>query len=353
MASIKFYPQRNRPTKWRVHHRGKSYWLATEAEAKAKADALNKGGGAFTARELDEYRHAKELLAGIPLVTAVRHYMESLSGESGITVAELVSRHLSVATGRPDYLEKKRHYLGKLSKAVGDKLLAMVQPTDIESVVMGFRSDWVRNTFLTHARVLFRYGVRMKLTRNDPTAGMLERRVTPSKVILTLADTAHLLKTCREHFPDLVAPVALQLFTGIRTSEVCRLDWSAIKLGQFIDVSADVSKTHERRVIDWWPKRLSEYVSQAGAGSVVKVPKSYEAHKHQLVKLCRATKPDFIYGQNCPRHSFASYAVAFFQDAGKVALLMGQRDVNVLFRYYRDYRSQAEAREYFGEVSPT
>lgn len=353
MASYKHYPSRPAGSSWRVYHRGKSYWLPSEAEAKAKcAELEGRGGRTFGARELEEYRHAREVLGDVPLMVAVRAYMEHLSGESGLTVAELAKRHLAHATGRAEYLTKKRYFVGKLTARLGSRRVADIRPSDIEEAVRSFDSPWMANTYLAHVRVLFRYGVKLRLSRNDPTAGLTDRKVNPSKVILSVADAQHMAKICAEHFPDILPAVALQLYTGIRTSEVCRLQWSAVRVGEFVDVSPNVSKTHERRVIDYWPKVLTRYIAAGSqrVGPVVPKPASYEARKNKLVVACKAAKPDFVFGQNAPRHSFASYAVALFQDAGRVALLMGQRDVNILFRHYRNYRTRDEGRAYFEEA---
>jgi len=352
MASFKHCPNRPATTAWRVYCRGKSYYVGSEADAKRKVEQLEGGRAAFSPRELEEYRHAKQLLGGYPLIAAVRHYMERQSGETDTTVADTITAHAAAQAGRPEYLKKKTYYLGKLAKDCGSRRIADVTPRDIEAARMAFRSEWMKNDFLKHVRILFRYAARMKITRNDPTDGMTERKVTPSKVILSLADAEHMLATCAAEYPRILPAVAFQLLSGIRTSEVCRLQWSAVRVGEFIDISPDVAKTHERRVIDYWPARLTQFMPAKREGGVVALPKAYEHDKFELVRACRLTKPDFKFGQNAPRHSFASYAVARFQDAGKVALLMGQRDVNILFRHYRNYCTEPDGFAYFGEVMP-
>lgn len=347
MASYKFI-EWNKTAQWRVYHRGKSYYVKTEAIAKKKVAELDNRKGAFSARELDEYRQCQELLQGVPVLTAVRAYVEQNNYESSETVKGAIERHLATMTDcRPASVEKRAYFLGKLSARVGDKMLRSVSPTDIEAAQSALKSSWMKNDFLKHARILFRYAVRMKLTRNNPTEGIADKKVTPSKVILTLEDTAHLLDICAKDHKDILPAIAFQLFMGIRTSEICRLQWDAVKLSEFVDIDATVAKTRERRVIDWWPERLTQFMPEKREGGVVHLPKAYEHEKWELVRLARATKADFIFGQNCLRHSFASYAVARWQDSGRVALWMGQRDVNILFRHYRNYRTQAEGVAYF------
>lgn len=351
--SVKFTPA-HPSAPWRVYHRGKSYWFKNEAGARAKAKDLAGNRGAFSPRELDEYRHAQEILQGVPLLVAVRHYMERQSGETETTVAEACERLKKESAGRPDYVEKRAYYFQRLTGKLGAVRLGAVTPDQIESVLASTASPWMRNSMLVHYRILFRWARRMRLTRNDPTEGITERKVTPSKVVLTLADTAHLVETCAAAMPELLPAVALQLFMGIRTSEITRLCWGAVRHGEFVDIAPDVAKTHERRVIDWWPPRLTALVAgrHDADAPIAPHPASYEAAKFALMRACRLTKKDFRFGQNAMRHSFASYAVAYHENAGRVALLMGQRDVNVLFRHYRNYATKSDGAAYFGLVPP-
>ncbi len=350
MASYKYTPA-HPSAPHRVYHRGKSYWFKTKEEAMKRINLLATGVRPLSPREVDEYRHAKELLQGVPLLTAIRFYQEGIVTDP-LTVHDAIERHMTAASGRPDYLEKKRYFLGKLEAEAGKLHISMVTPTLIERTMLAIKSDWMKNDFLRHVRILYRYLIRMRLTRNDPTAGLIERKVQPSKVILSLPDVDHLLETCEECMPEILPAIALQLFMGIRTSEVMRLEWSGVKIGEFVNIEERVSKTKERRVIDWWPKRLTSYIGLKSKGSVIPYPDSYEHHKWELIRLCKKADKKFHWGQNALRHSFASYAVAYWQDAGRVALLMGQRDVNILFRHYRNYRTQQEGAIFFGAQPP-
>lgn len=107
--------------------------MRNEAAAKAKCAELEGGKGAFSPRELEEYRHAKQILGGVSLVVAVRHYMERQSGETDTTVADAITAHTAAQSGRPEYLSKKEYYLGKLSTAHGAKRMCDVTPREIEA----------------------------------------------------------------------------------------------------------------------------------------------------------------------------------------------------------------------------
>lgn len=336
---------------WRVYHQGRSFWFKNEKDAQAKCDEVAKGqGNKLTTRELDEYRHAKELLAGTPLLHAVRYFIERHPQVNRtLTVNSAIDAHLlGYKKSRPDYYDRKVYLLDKLRDRCGESLLATVSPHTIDQLLKAESSDWVRNDLLTHLRVFFRQAAKTKLVPEDPTAAYTFIETKPSKVILTLADTRHVLETAEAQFPDILPAVALQLFSGIRTAEITRLDWAHVKHGEFINIEPEVAKTHERRVIDWWPKALTTWMPKVPeSGAILPFPKTYEHKKWMLLAVCKKTKTDFKFGQNAFRHSFCSYACAYFENAGKATLLAGQHDVDIFFRHYRAYRTKAEAEEYF------
>jgi integrase len=53
---------------------------------------------------------------------------------------------------------------------------------------------------------------------------------------------------------------------------------------------------------------------------------------------------------NCMRHSFGSYHLAMFDNAGKTALQMGHREIGTLFEYYRRAVRKEDAEKYWGII---
>jgi integrase len=47
------------------------------------------------------------------------------------------------------------------------------------------------------------------------------------------------------------------------------------------------------------------------------------------------------------RHSFATYHLAYFQDAGKTAHELGHHNPDMLFAHYRNLATEAQGREWF------
>jgi integrase len=56
---------------------------------------------------------------------------------------------------------------------------------------------------------------------------------------------------------------------------------------------------------------------------------------------------------NALRHSFASYALRYSENANAVALEMGHSDADLLFKHYRELVLPAEARKYWNLVPTT
>jgi integrase len=60
-----------------------------------------------------------------------------------------------------------------------------------------------------------------------------------------------LLTCAKEKDPELVPSIAIQLFAGLRRSEVATLDWSEIDLGEkHLKVKAAKAKTRQQRLVN-------------------------------------------------------------------------------------------------------
>jgi integrase len=75
----------------------------------------------------------------------------------------------------------------------------------------------------------------------------LGRNAPTETGIFSPEDLRKLLDHCPE---DLIAPLAIGAFCGLRTSELGRLDWLAVDLASgFIRIEAKIAKTATRRLI--------------------------------------------------------------------------------------------------------
>lgn len=172
-----------------------------------------------------------------------------------------------------------------------------------------------------------------------------QRKAEPH--FLTVEQSERLLRG----LPSLHLPaVVVQLFAGVRPEEVAssgtkpRLEWRHLnRADRMIRVPADVAKTRRARVIEGLPEALWAWLPpEPRTGPLCAV-------RSQTVALvCRTAVGLDRWPQDALRHTFATYAVALWGDAGRVALVLGHESgVGLLHRHYRGLTTKAEAERFF------
>jgi len=72
--------------------------------------------------------------------------------------------------------------------------------------------------------------------------------------ILSANEASKLLLKAAEHDSELLPLVAVQLFAGLRRSEVCAFDWSEVEISEkHLEVKGVKSKTRQRRLVTLQP----------------------------------------------------------------------------------------------------
>lgn len=147
--------------------------------------------------------------------------------------------------------------------------------------------------------------------------------------------------------------LAIQAFTGIRTAELMRLDWQAVKFDrEHIELTASNAKTASRRIVPILPNLklwLEPHAKKTG-----KIFPSGADYYHELQReAATATKTDTVPAvqlkQNGLRHSFISYRVAATQNVAQVALEAGNSP-QMIFAHYRELVTPADAKAWFAIV---
>jgi integrase len=78
--------------------------------------------------------------------------------------------------------------------------------------------------------------------------------VIPTPGILSPKQAIKLLTCAKEKDSELVPSIAIQLFAGLRRSEVAALDWNEIDLAEnHLEVKAAKAKTRQRRLVNIQP----------------------------------------------------------------------------------------------------
>jgi len=350
------------PTKWKVYFRGSLKWFKTEKDADTHIKSILRGKSAapkMNQREVDEMLYARELLKGVPIMTAVRFYLEHNPDEvRAKPLADAVAEFtLTFADLRPKTrIERTRNLRILKEHFPALTNVGAVSRHAVEQLLAEYESAHSHNALLKYMRQFFSWCCDHGYCAHNPTMKQgakrdIQLRTTKSsKVILTLEDAAHVMKICRAEFPELVPAVAIQLYAGIRTEEIQRLNWSNVR-DDSIFIPDNVAKMGHRegaaRVIDWIPESLKPVLKNRPKSGPLAV--AWKRRKTALIKRCGETKGDFVWGQNAFRHSYATYGCAFWQSADKMKLLMGQRDADTFFVSYRKYATHEQGCAFFGE----
>jgi integrase len=145
---------------------------------------------------------------------------------------------------------------------------------------------------------------------------------------------------------DEVLPyLVLGAFAGVRTAELMRLTWDCIRFDRkIIEIRAGMAKTAQRRLIPLtdnlaaWLRKVAK-----SSGPVITLARPEKTASEVIAASCDPVIP---WKRNGLRHSYASYRLAILQDAGKLALEMGNSPT-MIFSNYRELVEEEDAKKWF------
>jgi integrase len=253
--------------------------------------------------------------------------------------------------GSERYLQELKYQLNKICERFA---------CDISSVTTGHLQLWfdrldaaprsIRN-LRSAAATLFRFAEARAYIAKGENPALATEKITAKNgddiEIYSPDEVSRLLKSADE---SIKPALAIQAFTGIRTAELMRLDWQAVKLDRgHIEITASNAKTASRRIVPILPNLklwLEPHAKKTG-----KIFPSGADYYHELQReAATATKTDELPAvelkQNGLRHSFISYRVAATQNVPQVALEAGNSP-QVIFAHYRELTTPADAQAWF------
>jgi integrase len=296
----------------------------------------------------NEYKHARNLLDGVPLIDAARFYARHHGkGIKRMSVAAAIDEMIARKTekGVSDvYLRDLRYRLGQFAEAFHCDVNALL-PGDVAKFFEDLRlSPRSHNNFLRALRTFFVFAQRHQwLSKEADLLERVEKRTekrTPAN-IFTSAEVAALLK----HASPEVAPcLALAAFAGLRSAEILRIDWQDLERRPgFVEVAAHKAKTAARRIVPI-SENLSRWLSIAPRSNTCVWPQSNDSFFKAMRRAADNAK--ITWKQNALRHSFISYRLAEIQDVNRVALEAGNSP-QMIFRHYRELATPQQATTWF------
>jgi integrase len=335
----------------------------------ARIKAENEGNNSFLIPELlrrDALAAAKKLEPfEASLLEAATFYAKHLERERStekvsVAVKEfLADRQKDELSQR--YLKDLRIRLNRFSRSFGERMLNDVSAGDINSWLRAF-NPFHRNTFRAQLSVLFGYAIERGWCLENPVAKVKKVKATSPVGILTPEQLAKVLEAASE---ETLPFWLLGGFAGLRRAEIERLEWKDIHFDSgLVEVPALKAKTASRRFVKIQPNLaawLESYKDRTGKvcppnlrklleedrinagwwtakeGAVITPGKGIDRTKIKL-------KP---WPSNGLRHSFASYHLAHFQDAARLALELGHTNQELLFRHYRELVTPEQAQKWW------
>lgn len=351
------------------------YYASTLSEAKARAadlrvfrESVGKAVRQMSPADMLDAAEARMILPdGVSMVTAAKEYaaLHVTGGDgsgSGIGSALL---SLQAAVGqwiaakearglRGRSVDTARQRVGTLVRSLGTTAVVNLTDKDLETCLAAAESESdlsarTRSGIITAWRDLFSFCVRRGYIAKSAADALVKPRVPRSMPeFLTVNAVRGILQGALLHYPNAIPKLALGFFGGLRTEELHRLTWENVKLDDgFVLVEPEQAKMGVARHVAIMPALRDWLVTlfdvKACHGLLPLTTYEFDAARRAVCEEYAVRWP-----QNAMRHTFATYHMAAFQDAGKTAFELGHTgDSRLLYRHYRGLATKEAADEFW------
>ena len=305
----------------------------------------------LAARELEQHL-SESGIVGFALKDAIDHYsahLKALSTSRTVQKAAEELIELREAEGKSHaHVADLKCRLLRFAQAHTGRLASSIRTSEINAWLLGIKcAPQTRNNYRRVIHNVFSFCVSQGYAASNPVTQAAKVKVPPGSIgILSVSEAHRLLLACPQ---DILPAVAIGLFTGLRREEIARLDWREIDLDcGHIEVKAAKSKTARRRLVGISANLRAWLVPYRQlANSVRPTQTPYCRRFAEAVKAAGIES----WPNNALRHSFASYHLAFHQNAAATALQLGHTDSKLLFEHYRELVHPEEAKA-FWQITP-
>jgi integrase len=299
-----------------------------------------------------EWAVAMQRLGGASLLYAVEVYKKIVPQKTGRKIPELVVEYgLSLEDDMsPAYRSRVCNRLERFA-ARFPGALHEVTANDMEAWIKGFNlGKRARNNERETLVAFSRWAQNQKyLALGAPVeASQIKKLDAPTTItIFPVATVTKLMLAMFTEKPELVPYAALGFFAGVRPAELTRLRFEEAIRWNFgdIEIRADQAKTGFRRLTKMQANLAAWLAPYRESISLIAPPNAYK----KLSAFARSK--GFTWTPDVMRHSYISYAVAFTQQIGQVALWAGNSE-SIIKRHYLERVTETEGKAFFA-ILPT
>lgn len=326
-------------------------WIDEQKERRAQIVATG-----LSAAQLAEAVNAFHRLEGKSSLTeAVSFYLSHALPEGGVkTVEEVAAEYLQSREVRGvrarTYVQYESSYR-VINARFGEEPINLLSQDELEDWIA--ESDWsprTRANYIGAFAGLFRFAIQKEYCAKN-IADHVPRPILDDRPpgILSVEGCRKLLTAANDYYPEMIPYIAIGLFTGLRRSELCALEWSNVdRETGLIEVTGRVAKTRQRRIVEIEPV-LEKWLAQTSLPPRPAPSANADVCGSRLREVIEAAGI-IDYPHNALRHSFGSYHLAQKKNENHTAEQMGNSPA-VIFKHYRAVVRPSDARQ-FWDLTP-
>ena len=245
----------------------------------------------------------------------------------------------------PVHLKDLRLRLGAFACDLEQRIVASITTKEIDAWLASLAvAPQTRTNYCRALHNFFAFATHRGYTPHNPVTAASKVKVPPRTIgILTVDQTRALLMACSR---EIVTPVAIGAFAGLRRAEIERLDWRQVDIARgFIEVTAAAAKSAQRRLVTI-SDNLQAWFSVSPLRDAGPVCPPITIYRRLFAKALDKAGIE-RWPTNALRHSFASHHLAFHRNASETALQLGHTESRTLFAHYRELVRAEEAGAYW------
>lgn len=263
-------------------------------------------------------------------------------------IAELVRSRRDYGR-RANYITGLEGFLNRFAAGREHTWIDEITLDEIQAWIGKQKSAWSKATVASRVATLFSYAQRRGWVKANPCE-RLEHVKMDARIpaILTSEQVRNGIYWTMTERPRFLAWLTLAVFAGIRPLEIDRLSWDAIDLaGGTVRIDPEGSKVRQRRVVHLKPNAVAWLLKAQQIGAELQIP---HVSRRRFLRDLKAVFGLAKWEADILRHTCASYWLCSDNDAGRIALELGN-SVPILMRHYLELVTKEESEKFWG-ISP-